>query len=208
TYSISNFESTQLTDDVFDDVDPSYVGFAKKSGIIFSSNRPEADAAGGDTVLPHHRYNIFLLSNWDSERSHISQLTNLEQGDARMPMQYNPEYFTFVGDQNGIKNRYVGFFQSKSEGLDSLYYIGTSILHNPSREDVDSVLTDYGSQSPDSIKVVALSSDSTYVFPLTNYADGITESYNAGQKLVPSETVKRGNFVRTYELKVDDRTLD
>src|SRR5699024_953014 len=106
------------------------------------------------------------------------------------------------------KNRYVGFFQSKSEGLDSLYYIGTSILHNPSREDVDSVLTDYGSQSPDSIKVVALSSDSTYVFPLTNYADGITESYNAGQKLVPSETVKRGNFVRTYELKVDDRTLD
>ncbi len=209
TYNISTFKSTQLTNDVFDDVDPSYVGFSKKSGVIFSSNRPSPQAVSADTVLPHHRYNVFLLSNWDNPDGHqISQLTNLKMGDARKPMQYAPGYFTFVGDQNGIQNRYAGFFKAESSGLDSLYYIGANILHNPSAADLDSMLAAYGSQRADSIKVVAITSDSTYVFPLTNYADGITESYSAGQKQVVSESVLRGNFVRTYELKVDERALD
>ncbi len=209
TYNISDFKTEQLTNDVFDDVDPSYVGFSKKSGIIFSSNRPEPNAVSADTVLPHHRYNIFLLSNWDQpEGRQITQLTDLKMGNARMPMQYTDRYFTFVGDQNGINNRYAGFFQSQSNGIDSLYYIGANVLRNPDRPELDSMLQSYGTQKPDSMKMVAITSDSTYVFPLTNYADGITESYNAGQKQIVSETVKRGDFTRAYELREDTRTLD
>ncbi len=209
TYNIGTFKTTQLTNDVFDDVDPSYVGFSKKSGIIFSSNRPAPHAVSADTVLPHHRYNIFLLSNWDQpEGRQITQLTDLKMGNARMPMQYTDRYFTFVGDQNGINNRYAGFFQSQSNGIDTLYYIGANVLRNPDQPELDSMLQSYGSSQPDSVKMAAITSDSTYVFPLTNYADGITESYSAGQKQIVSETVKRGDFTRTYELQEDTRTLD
>lgn len=209
TYNISTFDTQQLTDDVFDDLDPSYVAFSKKSGIIFSSNRPSPFAVSADTVLPHHRYNVFLLSNWDQpEGRQITQLTDLKMGDARLPMQYTQGYFTFVGTQNGIANRYVGTFSAQSEGIDTLYYIGADVLHNPSQGELDSMLAAYGTQQADSVNMMALTQDSTYVFPLTNYADGITESYSAGQKQVVSETVLRGLFTRTYELKVDERTLD
>jgi hypothetical protein len=208
TYNISTFKTEQLTNDVFDELDPSYVGLVGKSGIIFASNRPSPNATSADTALPHHRYNIFLLSNWDQPAGRqITRLTDLKMGNARLPMQYNDTYFTFVGDQNGIANRYVGFFKSQNEGVDTLYYIGADILHNPEKPELDSMLTAYGAQQPDSVRTVVLTKDSTYVFPLTNYADGITESYQAGQKQIVSETARRGDFSRTYELKVDEHTL-
>lgn len=208
TYNMSTFKVDQLTNDVYDELDPSFVGLVGKSGIIFSSNRPSPEATSADTVLPHDRYNIFLLSNWDKpEGRQITQLTDLKQGDARFPMGYSDTYFTFVGDQNGIANRYAGFFRSQTAGLDTLYYIGADILHNPDKPELDSMLTAYGSQQADSVKMMMLTKDSTYVFPLTNYADGISESYVAGTKEVISETARRGDYSRTYELKVDDRTL-
>jgi hypothetical protein len=208
TYNISTFKTEQLTNDIFDERDPSYVGLVGKSGIIFTSNRPSPDAVSADTATLHGHYNVFLLSNWDNPTGRqISQLTNLKQGDARFPTQYSDTYFTFVGDQNGIANRYVGFFRSQSAGVDTLYYVGADILHNPEPAELDSLLMAYGTQAPDSVHTAVLTQDSTYVFPLTNYSDGITESYQSGQKEIVSETVKRGDFSRTYELKVDDRTL-
>lgn len=209
TYNMSTFSVNQLTNDVYDDRDPSYVGLVGKSGIIFASNRPSPDASNADTVLPRARYNVFLLSNWEKpEGRQITQLTDLKEGNARFPTEYNSSYFTFVGDQNGIANRYAGFFKSQSEGLDTLYYIGADILHNPEKPELDSMLLAYGAQQPDSVKMMVLTKDSTYVFPLTNYADGISESYQAGQKQEISETARRGDFSRTYRLKVDDRTLE
>lgn len=208
TYNVSTFQTQQLTNDVFDDLDPSYVAFSKKSGIIFSSNRPSPFAKSADTVLPHHRYNIFLLSNWNQpEGRQLSQLTDLKMGDASMPMQYTQGYFTFVGTQNGIANRYAGSFATQNEGIDTLYYIGADVLRNPDKPELDSLLMAYGSQQPDSVNMMAITRDSTYVFPLTNYSDGITESYSAGREQVVAENIKRGDFIRSYELKVDEQTL-
>ncbi|HEY6082838.1 MAG TPA: hypothetical protein VIU45_05220, partial [Chitinophagaceae bacterium] len=171
TYNISNFSVRQITKGAYDDMDPSYVGFPKKNGILFSSNRPSPYAPEGDTVLPHHRYNVFLISNWeDPEAVQISQLTTLSDGDARLPMQYNDTHFTFVSDKNGISNRYAGYFFSEGAGTDSLYYIGPDILHNPDKADLDSALTAYGAPQPDSVKVIAITKDSSYVFPITNYS--------------------------------------
>jgi len=55
----------------------------------------------------------------------------MKYGDARYPMQYNQNHFTFVSDENGISNRWAGFFSTQTGGLDTLYYIGEDILHNP-----------------------------------------------------------------------------
>ncbi len=38
--------------------------------------------------------------------------------------QYNNNHFTFVSDENGIGNRYAGFFTTKKAGLDTLVLIG------------------------------------------------------------------------------------
>src|SRR5690606_2507965 len=169
TYDIENKKPKQITNDVYDNLDASLVAFPNKTGIIFSSNRPSPNAVTGDTILPsNNRYNIFLITDFGDkhELNQISQQTNLKYGDARYPMQYNQNHFTFVSDENGIGNRYAGFFTTTKAGLDTLVLIGEDILRNPTAAEVDSSLQANNKTDVDSIAVVSVSEDSAYTFPL------------------------------------------
>ena len=104
TYRVDNGAIKQITNDVYDDLDPTFVSFPGRLGIIFASNRPGINAPNSDTVLPsRNRFNIFLADiNNNSEFRQITQLTDIKHGDARYPMQYNGNHFTFVSDENGV----------------------------------------------------------------------------------------------------------
>ncbi|MEP6614974.1 MAG: hypothetical protein ABJA57_00275 [Ginsengibacter sp.] len=210
TYDIENDKLRQVTNDVYDDVDASFVAFPNKTGIIFASNRPSPSAKGSDTVLPNNRYNIFLITDFTTnkpELNQISQLTNLKFGNGRYPTQYNNNHFTFVSDENGVGNRYAGFFTTTSAGLDTLVLIGDDILRNPSAKEVDSMLRVYKKNDVDSIAVVAVSNDSAYVFPLTNYASSLRETRVAGDNNQVSEVTRQSDEKILYKLKIDENTL-
>ncbi|MDH7461982.1 hypothetical protein QEG73_11865 [Chitinophagaceae bacterium 26-R-25] len=209
TYDIEKNETKQITNDIWDDLDPSFVAFPGKTGIIYSSNRPSGKAVSADTVLPsHNRYNIFLVDNWNqSEFKQISQLSNMQWGNARFPVQYNNTHFTFVSDENGVANRFAGFFSTKRAGVDTIYKIGDDILRNPDYKEVDSLLRAYKKDEPDTIYTFSVTLDSAYVFPMTNYQSGIKETKAAGERGVVSETRQEGDLKLLYRLKVDDSTL-
>jgi hypothetical protein len=133
-------------------MDASYVSFPNKTGIIFSSNRPNPNVKGGDTSLPSlNRYNVFL-ADYDEKAGfrQITQLTEMPFGNARFPMQYNVNHYTFVSDQNGVGNRYAGFFSTRADGIDTLVKIGDEILRNPSMKEIDSTLLAWDLPEPDS----------------------------------------------------------
>lgn len=210
TYDIENERVKQITNDIYDDLDASFVAFPNKTGIIFSSNRPSSSAKSADTVLPNNRYNIFLITDFatnKAELNQISQLTNLQHGNARFPTQYNTNHFTFVNDENGIGNRYAGFFTTQTGGLDTLVLIGEDILRNPTPRDVDSVLRFQKKDDVDSIAVVSVSNDSAYVFPLTNYESTLRESRIAGDNNQVSEVTRQSDEKILYKLKIDENTL-
>ncbi|HET7118527.1 MAG TPA: hypothetical protein VFI29_18680, partial [Hanamia sp.] len=210
TYDIENDKIKQITNDVYDDLDPSFVAFPHKNGIIFSSNRPSADVKGGDTSLLNNRFNIFLVTDFETgkpELNQITQLTRLKWGDARYPMQYNDNHFTFVSDFNGIGNRYAGFFTTKNEGLDTLVLINDEILRNPTRPEIDSVLAFYKKSDVDSIALVSVSSDSAFVFPITNYANSLLETRVAGDNDQVSEVTQQDDDKILYKLKIDQNAL-
>ncbi|MGO4289437.1 hypothetical protein [Chitinophaga sp. RAB17] len=208
TYNISNSKTDQITNDVYDDLDPSFAAFPGKSGILYSSNRPSPKGRGTDTSLMNRPFNIFMVDNWNkSSEKQITQLTDLQYGNAKLPMQYNTTHFTFVSDANGIRNRYAGFFKSQADGVDSLFYVGSEILHNPEPEELDSALAAYGATAPDSIEAVALTKDSTYTFPISNYPYGIQESRITGEKGEVSEVVQYADIKRLMKLKVDTVVL-
>lgn len=210
TFGLEHEKLTQVTNDVYDDLDPSIVAFPNKTGIIFSSNRPNPAAKTGDTVIPsNNRYNIFLITNFGNkaELNQITQLTDLKYGNARFPMQYNNNHFTFVSDENGIDNRYAGFFTTKAEGLDTLVLIGSDILHNPTKKEVDSTLRVYKKTDIDSVAVVAVSSDSAYTFPLSNYPSSLAETRIAGDNNQVSEVTRESDSKTLYKLKIDENTL-
>jgi len=207
-YKIDKGTIEQITNDVYDDLDASFVAFPNKTGIIFSSNRPSATAGSTDDSIPKNRFNIFLVDNWNqSEFKQISQLTDVKQGNARFPSQYNSSHFTFVSDENGIANRYAGFFRTERAGLDTLVFIGTDVLRNPSIEDVDSLLKEWEKPDIDSVGFVSATNDSTYVFPLTNYQSSLLETRTAGDQQQVSEVVRQGDYKFLYRLKVDENAL-
>lgn len=207
-YKIDKQTVEQVTNDVYDDLDASFVSFPNKTGIIYSSNRPSANAGNSDDSLPGKHYNIFLVDNWNkSDFKQISQLTNLEFGDARYPSQYNTYHFTFISDQNGINNRYAGFFKTERAGLDTLVFIGDEVLRNPEQKEVDSLLKEWNKTDIDSVGFVSVTKDSTYVFPLTNYQSSMLETRTAGDNSQVSEVVKLGDVKLLYRLKVDENVL-
>jgi hypothetical protein len=207
---LQNEKVKQITNDVYDDLDASFVAFPNKTGIIFSSNRPGPAAKSGDTVLPSdNRYNIFLITNFGDkpELNQITQLSNLKYGNARFPMQYNESHFTFVSDENGVGNRYAGFFTTKKAGLDTLVLIGDEILRNPSIKEVDSTLRVFKKTDIDSVAVVSVSDDSAYTFPLTNYQSTLGETRIAGDNNQVSEVTRQSDEKILYKLKIDEFTL-
>jgi hypothetical protein len=210
TYDLENDKVKQVTNDVFDDLDPSFVAFPNKTGIIFSSNRPSVNAKSSDTCLLNHKFNIFLITDFATNKAQlnqISQLTNLKFGDARFPTQYNNDHFTFVSDENGVGNRYAGFFKTETAGLDTLVLIGDDVLRNPSVAEIDSLLKVYKKQDVDSVAVVAVSNDSAYSFPLTNYASSLRETRVAGDNSQVSEVTRESDDKILYKLKIDENTL-
>lgn len=207
-YKIDKQSVEQVTNDVYDDLDASFVAFPNKTGIIYSSNRPSAAASSSDDSLPGKRFNIFLVDNWNkSDFKQISQLTFLKFGNARYPSQYNTSHFTFVSDENGINNRYAGFFKTERAGLDTLVFIGDEVLRNPDRKDVDSLLKEWNKTDIDSVGFVSITNDSAYVFPLTNYQSSLLETRTSGDNSQVSEVVKLGDLKLLYRLKVDENTL-
>jgi hypothetical protein len=207
-YNIEKQTVEQVTNDIYDDLDASFVTFPNKTGIIFSSNRPSADAKDGDTAMPSKHYNIFLADNWNkSDYKQISRLTHVKFGNARYPSQYNTYHFTFVSDENGINNRYAGFFSTERAGLDTLIFIGDEVLRNPPLKEVDSLLLEWQKTDIDSVGYVSVTNDSAYVFPLTNYQSGLLETRTAGDNSLVSEVTRQGNYKFLYRLRVDENTL-
>jgi hypothetical protein len=210
TFDIDKEKVKAITNDVYDDMDASFVAFPGKTGILFSSNRPGPDAKGGDTALPSNkRYNVFLVTDFGDkpELNQFTQLSNLKFGNARFPTQYNQNHFTFISDENGIGNRYAGFFTTKKSGLDTLVLIADQILRNPSEKEVDSTLRAFKRTDIDSIAVVSISEDSAYTFPLSNYESSVAESRIAGDNNQVSEVTRQSYEKELYKLKIDENTL-
>ena len=210
TYKIEEQKSEQITNDSYDDLNPTFVSFPNRSGIIFSSNRPNPDAPNTDTVIPsHHRFNIYLVDVFNKNKvKQLTRLTDLKYGNATYPMQYNTNHFTFVSDENGIGNRWAGFFSTKRNGVDTIYYIGDDILHNPTYKELDSTLTAWRKPEADSISYFQVYKDSTYTFPITNYQSSLLETRIAGNNGQVSETRREGDYKFLYKLKVNEEALN
>lgn len=210
TYKIEEQKLVQVTNDVYDDLDPTFVAFPNRTGIIFSSNRPGPDAPNQDTVLPSkYHFNVFMVDILnDSKQKQLTQLTNVKTGNARYPMQYNTNHFTYVSDENGIGNRWAGFFATQRTGLDTLYYVGDELLRNPSNKEIDSTLLAWQKQEPDSVSYFQVYRDSTYTFPITNYQSSLLETRIAGNNGLVSEVRREGDFKFLYKLKVDENALN
>ena len=106
--------------------------------------------------------------------------------------------------KTALANRYAGFFTTARAGIDTVYRIGDEILHNPDAKELDSTLRANKETEPDSIYTFSITKDSAYVFALTNYQSGLTETKIAGETGQVSEVRQEGDLKFLYKLKVDE----
>lgn len=118
-FNIASGSHEQLTDDVFDDLQPRFVDDGKM--IIFSSNRVSdtlpPPSAGIPDVIPVN-YDLFAY-NYAEKGPVLRRVTSTRFANERYPAEYSPGYFTYLSDGNGIYNRYIGRFDSAIIAVDT-----------------------------------------------------------------------------------------
>lgn len=118
-FNIASGSSEQITKDIYDDLNPAYL----KNGneIIFSSNRindtlkeePKINKPG----LPA-THDIFIY-NYSDKSDLLRRVTDTPNANEYLPMEYEPGYITYLGDQNGIYNRYIARLDSAITHVDT-----------------------------------------------------------------------------------------
>lgn len=109
----------QITKDLYDDLNPRFTN--NNSKIVFASNRP------GDTLSfdpkkkteDAMRYKDIFAFDYVAKSKTLIRVTNTPYINESQPSDYDKEHFTFLSDQNGIRNRYLGSFDSTIAYVDT-----------------------------------------------------------------------------------------
>ena len=118
-HTIASGTNEQITRDIADDLNPSYLK-SSPGEIIFSSNRV-SDTLVND-ANPFDKLSLtFDLFTYDiNKKSKV--LTRLSEGsyaDRLQATENGKNEFSYVGDQNGIRNRYTARFDSSISFIDT-----------------------------------------------------------------------------------------
>jgi len=177
----------ELTDDIYDDIDPRFVHGGK--GIVFASNRPSAVLAhiGANRKYEFNdNYDLFYFPNYTANRYKIKRLS---QGTANetSPADLDSTYFSYLTDENGIINRSavkrdsffdyimtVALYKDTIRKSDTLYFF----QNNKNVINIGNILKDTDLFKVDTFFVYR---DSLYTYPLTDRNENI-ESYKISHK--------------------------
>lgn len=121
-FTIKGSKMTNITDDAWDDINPVFVSGGSRKGILFLSNRPKPNMNVPVEVnqLPNGPMNIYFY-NTTTQRAELLQCTNVKKGHILQPIQYGPDNFAYLYDENGIENKYVILFDRDRHNMDSAY---------------------------------------------------------------------------------------
>ncbi len=141
-HQINSDNIDKLTDEIFDNLDPSISFLNGEKGVLFSSNRGEFLGRSGyikDSVLTFNSFDIYFLPLENREKELI-RITKTPYSNERSPIGLDSTCYAFLSDQNGIYNMYMGALESYvfSEEKKVFFKDGTSIsFHKDSIYQID-----------------------------------------------------------------------
>lgn len=117
-YNIGGGSAIPITNDIFDDLNPRFVDNGRS--IIFSSNRTNDTLnvkVNPDTKLVTS-FDLFVY-NWQTRSQVLRRITSTPGINELHAQPWDSTHFSFLSDQNGIYNRYVGYFDSTISYIDT-----------------------------------------------------------------------------------------
>ena len=157
-YTILGNGYLKLTDDFYDEIHPSFIENSTK--IIFSSNRKTDSLYTEASKMPEGQtFDIFIYDLTNKFQRRLKRVTNTPNLSEEYPFELASKEFTYIADNNGIKNRYLAVFDSTISSVDTVisyrYFSKTSLLtdykrsitkldYNPRTKEVGMILYNEG----------------------------------------------------------------
>lgn len=121
-YDVLGNTKKQITDDVYDDLNPRFIDQSRK--VIFTSNRvsdtifkqPEIDF-----VDQKNDIFIYNLAQIDHTYKYLERVTNTEDENEIQPYEFRKGQYIYLSDRNGLYNRFI------TEKDSAIAYIDTAI---------------------------------------------------------------------------------
>jgi WD40 repeat protein len=135
-HNIAAATDEQITNDLADDITPRFVEDSKK--IIFSSNRKSDSlfSTNGQITELSPNFQLYMVS-YPVKGSQLIQLTHSAYANHTEPLEINQNKFIYLGDDNGIINRYFAKYDSTISYIDTAihyrYYTTTYPITNYKR---------------------------------------------------------------------------
>lgn len=220
-FNIAARAAEPLMQDVYNDLNPHFL--PKTNQIIFSSNRPDDSirfTRENERSYDGLENNDLFLYQLGSGSNMLKRVTNTRLVNEIQPAPYSPGYFSYLGDANGVYNRYAATFDSTVAYVDTTvhyrYYTQTFPVTNYPR----SILSQDVSYTGRKTAEVVFENDRFHIYT-GNIPEGVvTPLKNLGQsnymlaleakaarekeaeailKINPEVKVKRKRFVAVYE---------
>jgi hypothetical protein len=143
-HDLASATDQQITSDLADDLNPRFVDNSKK--IIFSSNRLN------DSIIPSKTEKLELspyyqlyITNYPAVSKKLNCISQNNYANHSQPFEIAPNRYIYLGDDNGIINRYLAEYDSTISFIDTTihyrYYTRTYPLTNNPRniiqQDID-----------------------------------------------------------------------
>ena len=117
----------QITKDLWDDINPRFV--SGSSEIIFCSNRindtvifQNDNFIAEQDKLPFSPYTDVFVYNYKTKNPVLRRLTQTAEANECYPSTYNKNYFSYLSNENGIYNQYLGRFDSTVAFIDTVIH--------------------------------------------------------------------------------------
>ncbi|HMC98349.1 MAG TPA: hypothetical protein VKG92_11875, partial [Flavobacteriales bacterium] len=116
-YYVVGNRQEQLTDDQYDDLDPRFTDGGRN--IIFSSDRRDDTLrTNADVALVNGNKDVFLF-DLETRSPLLTRLSNTLGVNETQPAQFDSANYVFLGDAEGIQNRYLVRYDSTISQIDT-----------------------------------------------------------------------------------------
>ncbi|MCK9218865.1 MAG: hypothetical protein M0P47_02300 [Bacteroidales bacterium] len=136
-YNIASGSYEQITKDIYDDLNPHFIHQSRD--IIFASNRVNDTIRFDDPVKIDSLgfdHDLFIY-HYAAHRNVLQRITETPGVNEIQPLPYGDNFFCYLGDQNGIMNRYLARYDSAIATIDTAthyrYFTTTMPVTNYSR---------------------------------------------------------------------------
>ena len=200
-FDIRTRQSKTITRDYYDDLDATVATINGRKGIIFASNRDDSTVTKGvflDTILPLKTFDLYFYDFGIKNNTDVVRLTNTPLADERSPRVVDDRHFTYLSNDNGVYNRYVGYIDTVLAYHERFYLLksGKEVLLPK-----DSLLTNVLDEEIDTTYIRAVYKPKGFSYANTNYSRNILEQHTAPRsKKMVSLFLNEGE----YQVYIDD----